>query len=212
MSRLYDTLFEAEQAEKGDMLDYDREVVIGKGAWKDLEWWKQALTSSDCVRRWRTRTFALQRVWTDASGAGYCDAMAVPAEGELPKMAFGHGVWDQEQGLFSSNWHELATIVNSVARHLPNLRGAKVHYFTDNTTACAAVNSGVVSSPHLMKLVRELRLLQATGDVEVEAFHLAGKHIIKQGVEGEKPLPQCHGQSHIAANHEIRNCRSLSGR
>jgi hypothetical protein len=65
----------------------------------------------------------------------------------------------------------LATIVNSVARHLPMLAGAKVHYFTDNTTACAAVDSGVVSSPHLMKLVRELRLLQATGDVEVDYYY-----------------------------------------
>jgi hypothetical protein len=99
-------------------------------------------------------------------------------------MAFSHGVWDQEQGGFTSNWHELATIVNSVAQHLPQLRGAKVHYFTDNTAALAGVNKGAVHSQELMKLVRELKLLQAVGDVEVEAFHLSGKNIIRQGVDG----------------------------
>ena len=184
LSRLYKCMSEAGEAVRGPHHEYDREVRLTKGAWRDLQWWQQCLQTCECVRKWRTRTFALQRLWTDASGHGYCDTMAVPGEGWRPAMAFGYGVWDQQHGAFSSNWHELATIVISVAQHLQELRGSKVHYFTDNTTAEAAVNNGVVNSPELMDLVRELRLLQAQGDVEVEAFHLAGKLIVAQGTDG----------------------------
>jgi len=55
---------------------------------------------------------------------------------------------------------------------------------TDNTTAVAAVNKGTVRSPQLMQLVREIRLEEAMGDFTVEAFHLSGKIIIRQGADG----------------------------
>ena len=47
-----------------------------------------------------------------------------------------------------------------------------------------AVNTGTVSSPSLMKLVRELKHVQAAHDIGIEAFHLPGRIMIKQGTDG----------------------------
>jgi len=132
----------------------------------------------------------LRRVWTDASGAGYCDTMEVEPRGGLPAMEFGYGVWNEVQEKFSSNWHELSTIVMSLAQRGNELQGGKVHYVTDNTTAAAAVNNGTVRSGQLMGLVREMRLLQAKFDLEVEAVHMSGRLIVAQGTDGgSRQLP-----------------------
>ena len=183
-SRLYDCLHEKDAPRQGSAVDYDRRVPLTRAAWKDIWWWKECLDKSDCVVKWKTRTFALSRLWTDGSGTGYCDTMEVAGRDGLPAMRFGCGQWEPEQARFSSNWHELATIVMSVAERLEDLRGTVVHYATDNTTAVCAINTGSVDSPQLMTLVRELKLLQAVGDVEMEAFHLPGKWIIQQGTDG----------------------------
>ena len=198
LQRMYACLSEQGSSAKGVAHDYDRSVPMTKGARLDLRWWKRCLEVCECVVKWKTRTFALHRIWTDASSHGYCDTMEVAARtvntvrgvaapgggASLPAMSFGYGVWDKVQAKFSSNWHELATIVMSVAQHLEVLRGSTVHYLTDNTCACASVNKGTVHSPQLMQLVRELRLLQAEGDIDIEAFHASGKVIVDQGTDG----------------------------
>ena len=198
LQRLYACLSERDMDCKGAPHDYDRSIPLTRGARLDLRWWKRCLEVCACVVKWKTRTFALHRIWTDASSHGYCDTKEVPAStvtavrgvpapggrAALPAMQFGYGVWDKVQAKFSSNWHELATIVMSVAQHLEKLRGSTVHYLTDNTCACASVNKGTVRSPQLMQLVRELRLLQAEGDIDIEAFHASGKVIVDQGTDG----------------------------
>ena len=184
LSRLYDCMSEKEEERRGPYSDYDRYVRMTGGARADLRWWKKCLDHASCVSKWKTRTFALQRVWTDASSHGYCDTMEVPATDQLPAMTFGYGVWNKEQAAYSSNWHELACVVMSLAQRLEEVRGSVVHYLTDNATTEAAVNKGVVNSWQLMLLVRDLRLLQAYGDVEVEAFHTKGKIIVAQGTDG----------------------------
>ena len=189
-ARMYRCQSEADSEVRGVAHDYDRKVPLTKGAWKDLKWWKLCLASCAGSRLWRTRSFGLRRLWTDASGSGYCDTMEVEARGELPAMEFGYGLWGGGQDRFSSNWHELSTIVMSLAEKGAELRGAKIHYITDNTTAAAAVNNGSVRSAQLLGLVRELRLLQAKFDVDLEAFHLSGKLIVAQGTDGgSRQLP-----------------------
>ena len=184
--RLWRCLSEAQlpAEERGDHRNYDRSVPITTGAWLDVRWWLQCLTRSPCIRRWRTRSFGLRRLWTDASGGGYCETLAVPARDGLPAMRFGYGQWSAEQSAFSSNWHELATVGMSLATRLEELRGCKVHYMTDNTTTAAGINNGALRSPKLMKIIREIRLLEAAGDVELEAYHIPGHHIVQQGADG----------------------------
>ena len=72
------------------------------------------------MRVLRTRTFALERVFTDASNYGYgmSKVMVVPGKGELPSMQFSYGVWRGEVAPFSSNWHELMAIAMSLRHRL----------------------------------------------------------------------------------------------
>jgi hypothetical protein len=126
----------------------------------------------------------LHRCWSDASNYGFGESLAVEETDVLPRMAFTQGVWPDALAGFSSNWHELATIVYAIRTRFSELRGSQVHYMTDNTTARKAVNSGTVNSPELMKLSRELKLLQARGNIGIEAFHLPGTMMCRQGTDG----------------------------
>ena len=159
----------------------------------------------------------MERLWTDASGHGYCDTREIAPDGMTPRLEYGYGVWEGEQGKESSNWHELATIVMSVRQHIDELRGGKIHYITDNTVARSAVNNGKVKSPKLMEMVRELRLLQARGDIDIEAFHLPGKLIVAQGSDGGSRQVPYLGQlgsrprSHDAYDPTAWPCFPLTG-
>ena len=184
LARLYDAVHEVGRAPTGDALDYDRKVDVTKEAVMDLRWWERALDVSPCVVLWRSGSFALHRCWSDASNYGFAESLAVDEHEELPQMAFTHGVWPDALAQFSSNWHELATIVHSIRTRALELRGAQVHYMTDNTTSVKAVNTGTVRSPQLMKLSRELKLLQARYNIGVEAIHLPGRMMMKQGTDG----------------------------
>ena len=182
--RLYQAVHEVGEEVKGHSHDYDREVALTVPAILDLQWWRECLQHAACVRRWRTGSFALHRCWSDASDYGFAESVAVEEKGELPRMQFTHGVWPEDVAGFTSNWHELATIVHSIKTRLEELRGSTVHYMTDNGTAVRAVNTGTVSSVALMKLARELKQLEARGDIRVEALHLPGKMMIAQGTDG----------------------------
>jgi hypothetical protein len=184
LARLYDAIHEKEQSIKGDAVDYDRDVTVTPAAILDLKWWRQCLEEADCIRLWRTGSFALHRCWSDASNYGFGECLAVEEQGSFPQMAFSHGVWPENVASFSSNYHELATIVHSVKRHFESLRNSQVHFHTDNTTSVKAVNTGTVNSPQLMKLARELKLLEAKGNIAVEGVWLSGDMMQLQGSDG----------------------------
>jgi hypothetical protein len=184
LARLYGAIHEVDEEVRGPSQHYDRSVRLTTPAVLDLRWWEQCLAQAECVRLWRTGSFALHRCWSDASNYGFGESLAVHETEDLPRMAFTHGVWPEALAGFSSNWHELATIVYSIRSRLEELRGSNVHYMTDNTTAKKAVNTGTVHSPGLMKLSRELKLLQARGNIGIEAFHLPGKMMCLQGTDG----------------------------
>ena len=54
---------------------------------------------------------------------------------------------------------------------------------TDNSTAVKAINTGTVGSEQLMKLLRELKLLQAKENIGIEAVHLPGTMMQMQGTD-----------------------------
>ena len=186
LSRLYRALHEMDELEdqRGDSAKYDRVIKLPPQAVLDLMWWKSCLAEAECVRLWRTGTFALHRCWSDASDYGFAESIATAETAQYPSMAFTHGVWPEAVAGHSSNWHELGTIVHSIRLRLEDLRGSNIHYMTDNATAVKGVNTGALRSPKLMKLVRELKLLQAKGNIGLEAIHLRGTMIIRQGADG----------------------------
>lgn len=184
LARCYRSIHESDEEDKGHAHHYDRTVPLRTPAILDLRWWQEALEVAPCVRYWKTGSFALHRCWSDASNYGLAESMVANAEGELPEMAFTHGVWPEALAGFSSNYHELATIVHAVKTRGEDIAGSNVHYHTDNTTAAKAVNTGSVRSPQLSALARELKYLQARWDVGIEALHLSGVLIQKQGADG----------------------------
>ena len=94
---------------------------------------------------------------------------------------------------YSSNWHELMAIAMSLRHRLSELRGSVVYYVTENKTACAALR-GNVHSPELMKIAREIKLLESVGDVTIESLWLSGKNIIRQGADGASRASPYEGQ------------------
>ena len=186
LSRLYRALHEMDELEdqRGDSSMYDRVIKLPPQAVLDLMWWKACLAEAECVRLWRSGTFAMHRCWSDASDYGFAESIATAETDHYPSMAFTHGVWPDSVAGHSSNWHELGTIVHSIRLRLEDLRGSNIHYMTDNATAVKGVNTGALRSPKLMKLIRELKLLQAKGNIGLEAIHLRGTMIIRQGADG----------------------------
>ena len=192
LKRLYSCLY-PEGSDKLSNTDWEAEVTVTPGGWRDLRWWQECLLVCECSVRLKTRSFALQRLVSDASNYGYGMGLVVPGKTcddgtVLPSMQFGYGTWEGEVASYSSNDHELRTIAMSLRTCKEQLRGCVVHFMTDNTTCVKAVNSGVVSSRRadskLMELVREIKLLEAEGDMVVECHHLRGKHMIVSGVDG----------------------------
>ena len=202
--RLYASIHELERVTSGDAHNYDRDVAVEVGAFLDLKWWATCLEESDCIVQWRSQTFALHRCWSDASNYGFAESVAVDETHQFPQMAFTHGVWPEAVAGFSSNWHELATIVHSIVSRGPALRNSQVHYMTDNTTSVAAVNSGTVRSVQLMRLARELKLAQARYNIGIEAIHLSGQLICVQGTDGaSRAMPFLGMYSGMEGSHNL---------
>ena len=61
LARLYGALHETDDPEKGDAHNYDRSIRLTTPAILDLRWWDQCLEKAECVRLWRTGSFALHR-------------------------------------------------------------------------------------------------------------------------------------------------------
>ena len=201
--RMYDAIHEVWADKTGAHADYDRDVPITAEARMDLKWWEQCLEEADCVRLWRSKSFALHRCWSDASNYGFAESIAVNETEEFPQMQFTHGLWPEAVASFSSNWHELATIVHSIKSRFEQVRNSNVHFMTDNTTAVRAVNTGTVRSPPLMALARELKLLQAKGNIGIEAIHLPGAIMMVQGTDqASRSMPWVGMYSGKAGSHD----------
>ena len=185
LSRMYDCVHETQEeaGQKGEREDYDRTVPLRTEAKLDLRWWVQCLAEAQCVRLWRSRTFALHRCFSDASNYGFAEGIAVEETEDTPRMRFTHGVWPEVVAGYSSNWHELATIVHSISSRAQEIRNSSVHFMTDNATSVRAVNTGTVHSRQLMKLSRELKLVQARYNIGVEAIHLSGELMQVHGTD-----------------------------
>jgi hypothetical protein len=202
LARVYGAIHEVEGVKTGAHADYDRRVAVTAAAGLDLRWWEKCLEEADCVRPWKSKTFALHRCWSDASNYGFAESLAVNETAEFPQMRFTHGVWPVEVASFTSNWHELATIVHGIRTRFEELRNSQVHYMTDNSTAVKAVNTGTVNSPQLMKLSRELKLLQARGNIGIEAIHLPGAIMQVQGTDqASRSMPWVGMYSGKAGSH-----------
>jgi hypothetical protein len=100
---------------------------------------------------------------------------------------YEYGQWSTEIAEEnSSNWRELANLVNFIERSLDrhDLSGSELFIFTDNQTAESAFWKGHSSSPKLFNLVLRLRKLEMTHGIILHVIHVSGNRMIAQGTDG----------------------------
>jgi len=117
----------------------------------------------------------------DASGSGFGSSLL--REGTLTHYS---GQWVDEVGENSSNFRELANLVNllELAREAGTLKNSEVFVFTDNSTAESAFFKGTSSSEALLDLILRLQCVQMHGEVILHLVHVAGRRMISQGTDG----------------------------
>ncbi len=117
----------------------------------------------------------------DASGSGFGRTM-----GNAQGVTFTHGLWGIDEGGNSSNYRELANLVETLEEGVRSdrLANSEVWIFTDNSTAESVFWKGHSSSPRLNELALRLRQLEMGGKIKIHMVHIAGTRMIAQGTDG----------------------------
>ena len=118
----------------------------------------------------------------DASKSGFGSSI-----GETDgTMWFQLGIWGTDESNESSNYRELANLVQTLRQYheTKSMKGIELFLFTDNGTAEAAFFKGSSKSKKLFQLVLELRQLEVTAACKINFIHVAGTRMIAQGTDG----------------------------
>jgi hypothetical protein len=178
--------------------DWDQEALHDRGLsgfatvsaemWADLGWWERCFDVWNGVSfrsQVRADTFDVE-LYTDASSFGfgatrYCGGAGEAAAQPTERLA---GRWSPRQAARSSNWRELNTILIAARSWAPLAwRGKRVRVSSDNTTSVAVIRRGTSAEPELLRIVRELHLLEAEHGFELCARHVSGDSMIEEGTD-----------------------------
>ena len=157
----------------------------------ELAWWKTALTH-DLLSSYRQMPDmgSLGVTWGDGSGTGtggtfnFIDA---DTPNSVQEMETWLGVWDVRVHHHSSNWKELRTLLLTLQRAYKmrkNLDGRVLWYLTDNQVTYDICRTSTSSSPTLLSLLHDIRLLEMRLGCRLEVIHVPGKLMITQGTDG----------------------------
>ena len=118
----------------------------------------------------------------DAAKSGF-GATFEDSEGNI---WFRLGVWGNETNEHSSNWRELANLVEALEARAEDkeFRGIEIFLFTDNSTAEAAFYKGISSSRRLFELILKLKKLELSIGCLLHVIHVSGNRMIAQGTDG----------------------------
>jgi hypothetical protein len=117
----------------------------------------------------------------DASGAGFGSSLKIDN-----KIHYLHGKWSREKSAESSNYRELANLINAITDAVQNnlLEDTELFLFTDNGTAESVFFKGTSSSRKLFELMFSLHKLQMHWGIPLHIIHVAGRRMISQGTDG----------------------------
>jgi hypothetical protein len=120
--------------------------------------------------------------FVDASAAGFGSSFTLPCGAVL----FRHGLWGRDSDSLSSNFRELANLVDAIEEGVQSseLDHAELFIYTDNTTAEGAYYRGNSSNRLLFQLVLRLHLLEMQASLQLHIVHIAGTRMIVQGTDG----------------------------
>jgi len=96
------------------------------------------------------------------------------------------GLWSSSEEAESSNYKELANLVQTISAEAVagRLTNCEFFLFTDNSTAESCFFRGTSSSKLLHSLVLTLRSLEMEYGMSLHVVHVSGKRMIAQGTDG----------------------------
>jgi hypothetical protein len=117
----------------------------------------------------------------DASGDGFGSTWTTEKG-----ISYRFGIWGSEMDNSSSNFHELANLVDTLIEMSNNdvLRGTEIFLFTDNSTSEAVFFNGSSKSELLFNLILKVRKLEMDSGIKIHFCHVSGKRMQHQGTDG----------------------------
>jgi hypothetical protein len=109
-----------------------------------------------------------------------------PVEDSALNLVYKVGVWGADVEAESSNYRELANLVEDTEAEARSgaLQDTELFLFTDNSTAESAFYKGSSSSKKLHALVLRLHKLALDFSIILHVIHVAGTRMIAQGTDG----------------------------
>ena len=164
---------------------YYRWANLTDEAWAAMSRWKRMLQEGACRVVRPVDPAVLVSFAGDGSGTGTgCTVQFDSSEVRTPScLEAWMGAWQSRALEFSSNWKELYTILGILRRERGQGRveGRHAFYVTDSTTVYHGIQRGSSGSPRLHQLIVEIKMICASMQVELEAVHIPGLAIIRQG-------------------------------
>jgi hypothetical protein len=117
----------------------------------------------------------------DASGDGFGSTWTTEKG-----ISYRFGIWGSEMDNSSSNFRELANLVDTLIEMANNdvLRGTEIFLFTDNSTSEAAFFNGSSKSELLFNLILRVRKLEMDSGIKIHFCHVSGERMQHQGTDG----------------------------
>jgi len=133
-------------------------------------------------RKVRSKDVYLARYgFGDASGTGFGSSF-----GDKDGVSYRYGVWGKDENKQSSNYRELANLVETLEVMVENgsIRNCELYLFTDNQVAERSFFNGTSTSKLLFQLILRLRKVEIEGGIHLILLHVSGKRMIQQGTDG----------------------------
>ena len=150
-------------------------VRLSESARRDISWWSRCIEThngtSTAKIDWSVGPIA--HVFTDASNHGY--------GGVWGKLWFAMAYTGESASLAdkSINWREMHAAVKSLATWGPELRGSRVIYHIDNTTACHIFNRMYTPIADLMELLRAWCILIEEYNITLAIVYIPTKENVE---------------------------------
>ena len=178
------TLDQVKRTVKVDQSDHPEDLRPATRLKQDVEAFKALLSQDQAPWRFVRggRLGVAHYGFGDASKSGFGSSIG-DSDG---KLWFRLGIWGSDESNESSNFRELANLVQTLQEYnvSQSLKGIELILFTDNVTAEAAFFRGSSKSRKLFELVLELRQLEVRASCKINFIHVAGTRMIAQGTDG----------------------------
>ena len=156
-----------------------------------LQWWIDALSGGMHRQSQPTDVATMGVTWGDGSGTGAGGTFNLTSPHIIStaiNLDVWKGVWSPHVAIFSSNWKEMRTLLQTLQNEKSNggvrVKNRCLLYFTDNMVTYDVFRRGSSKSTPLWKLFLDIKLLEIELECFVQVIHVPGTTMILQGTDG----------------------------